>query len=939
MFPTRSRKGHWYSIVFVVPLFLSGGAGASNPEVSAERRDALVRAEKQPQTGAAAQMAQNDVRTIDIPSQPLSDALRALSRQTGLQFFADSDLTRGMTAPAVSGRMTADQALRRLLAGSGLRYRFTSAGAVTLEPAVAGPENRPGDETESGPLLLGEITVEGRLKVDPADTPFTTPGSSAYISREQIDRVQPSSPGDIFRTVPGVFSGASNDGNSLNINIRGAQGLNRVRTMVEGTQQETTGNRGYAGSDQRSYVDPEFIGGVDISKGPGTGPLGSGSTSGVVNIRLLEADDLVLEGNDFGLRIRGGIGSSRIRATCNEDSTDADCSLQPRGTDPGLRSNGGNFFTDDNWFGSLAAAHRSDRFEFVLAYARRDEGNYFAGENGNETFDVIDNSGETLEQRFSVFEPGQEVTNTSERTKSALFKGALRFDGGHSVHAGATYYNSQFGMAFPTNLTTFAPTQTTLNDVESKRGWLRYKWDPDNDLINFQANVWGTDIQEQGELRQAPQENESWGGEIWNTSFIDMGFGGLTMTYGAEYSRSNGIIDLDVPLNRTDYSAGQPPVVTNNGSALYFDGTREVVGGHFNAAFSPTDWFTLNAGVRYDRFEGTSTTPTNRSDVEFDNAAFTAEINRLWDALFAAEENCDTLFPDFAAVDACYESDVYPLEDQINNIGSRRDEFQTGSQETITQRNESKADRFSPNFGVTLEPLDGLQVFLRYAEGFRALSLVELGQSFAFGTQFDPGLEPEVLKTWEVGLNYLDNGLFFEGDVLRSKFVYFDNEYENFIGRPFEGAPFANYDDISVSGIETTLSYDMGHVFADLNLSYYTKLPEDNRTIASLEQPVYSGSLTTGTRWLDENLELGGRVTFFDERRPEFGDELGLVDVGRYWEANTIFDVFGSYRFNDHISIDFSVENLMDKYYLPPLYVNRMPTPGRTVRISATIQF
>ncbi len=874
---------------------------------------------------------QAEVRTFAIAPQPLASALLQFAEQSGLEVLFDARIAQGEMSPGVQGRYTPDQALRQLLAGSGLSYRYVSINTVTLERAAVGPD--------SGPPQLGPITVEGELEVDPTDLPFVTPDSSAYISRQQIDLVPPSAPGDIFRTVPGVFSAASNDGNSINVNIRGAQGLNRVRTMVEGTQQETTGNRGYAGSDQRSYVDTEFIGGVEISKGPGSGPFGAGTTSGIVNVRLLDADDLVPEDSNFGLRIRGGVGSSRVRPTCKEDSESADCSVRPRGADPELRSSGGNFFTDDNWFGSIAGAYRSDRFELVLGYARREEGNYFAGENGSDSFKVRGNRGDLVEQRFSVIGPGEEVSNTSDRTKSALFKGTLRFDGGHSLHAGATYYSSQFGMAFPTNLVTFPPSQTRLNDVESKRGWLRYQWDSDSDLINFQANVWGTKIDEQGELRQAPQENESWGGEIWNTSIVDTGLGELSMVYGAEYSRSNGIITEDVLLNRTDFTPGLPPVVTNNGSAPTFDGTREVFGSYFNAAYRPTHWLTLSGGVRYDRFKGSSTTTTSRGDAQVDDDALAAERNRLWDALFAAEERCDDLFPDVGAVIACYAAEVDPLETEINELPGRTDEFRTGTQEIVTQRDESSADRFSPNFGVMVEPLDGFQVFGRYAEGFRALSLVELGQSFGFGPGFDPDLEPEVLKTWEFGFNYLDNGLFFANDALRSKVVYFHNDYDNFIGRPFEGAPFENYDDISISGIETALSYDMGRVFADLNLSYYTELPDDVRTIASLEQPEYSGSLTAGTRWLDESLVLGGRATFFDERRPEDGDELGPVDVTTYWASNTIFDIFGSYRFNDHLSVNFSIENLLDEYYVPPLYVNRMPAPGRTARISATIQF
>ncbi len=106
-------------------------------------------------TSQTAQTVQTDVLTIDIPSQPLSDALRALSRQSDLQFFADSDLTQGLTAPAVSGTMSAEEALRRLLAGSGLDYRIGETGAVALDRVAAQPE--------SGPLQLQPITVDAVL--------------------------------------------------------------------------------------------------------------------------------------------------------------------------------------------------------------------------------------------------------------------------------------------------------------------------------------------------------------------------------------------------------------------------------------------------------------------------------------------------------------------------------------------------------------------------------------------------------------------------------------------------------------------------------------------------------------------------------------------------------------------------------------------------------
>ncbi len=77
--------------------------------------------------------------TFDIPAQPLLQALTAFGRQSGLQVTVDSDTGAGKTNAAVSGTMTADEALRRLLAGTGLTYQFTSADAVTIAGPPASP--------------------------------------------------------------------------------------------------------------------------------------------------------------------------------------------------------------------------------------------------------------------------------------------------------------------------------------------------------------------------------------------------------------------------------------------------------------------------------------------------------------------------------------------------------------------------------------------------------------------------------------------------------------------------------------------------------------------------------------------------------------------------------------------------------------------------------
>ena len=93
--------------------------------------------------------------TIHIQSQPLGAALSQLAQQTSLQVFFSPQLVAGKQAPAVNGNLSPEQALARLLQGSGLSYAL-DGDAVTLRAAPAVSAAAPA----SGPLELGPVDVK-----------------------------------------------------------------------------------------------------------------------------------------------------------------------------------------------------------------------------------------------------------------------------------------------------------------------------------------------------------------------------------------------------------------------------------------------------------------------------------------------------------------------------------------------------------------------------------------------------------------------------------------------------------------------------------------------------------------------------------------------------------------------------------------------------------
>ncbi|MCU7375142.1 TonB-dependent receptor [Paucibacter sp. O1-1] len=120
-------------------------------------------------SGAAA-AASNARHRIEQPAQPLADSLHAIGRQTGVSVLFDPSKVGGRTSPAVTGRLTAAEAVAQALRGSGFELTEMANGALVVKPAAepgaAGqsPGSRPGqssaDRTGAAPLVK-PVRAEG----------------------------------------------------------------------------------------------------------------------------------------------------------------------------------------------------------------------------------------------------------------------------------------------------------------------------------------------------------------------------------------------------------------------------------------------------------------------------------------------------------------------------------------------------------------------------------------------------------------------------------------------------------------------------------------------------------------------------------------------------------------------------------------------------------
>src|SRR5580704_12749814 len=74
-----------------------------------------------------------------IPAEPLAKALEAFALQTGLQLVYVSGVLREQKSHAVSAGMSANEALARMLEGTGLEFQFLTPRSIRILAAAAGP--------------------------------------------------------------------------------------------------------------------------------------------------------------------------------------------------------------------------------------------------------------------------------------------------------------------------------------------------------------------------------------------------------------------------------------------------------------------------------------------------------------------------------------------------------------------------------------------------------------------------------------------------------------------------------------------------------------------------------------------------------------------------------------------------------------------------------
>ncbi|GAB0149398.1 TonB-dependent hemoglobin/transferrin/lactoferrin family receptor [Marichromatium sp. PS1] len=128
----------------------------------------------------------------------------------------------------------------------------------------------------------------------------TLPESVSVVERDQLERNQPSTVGEVLETLPNVALGGGPRPAGQQLTIRGI-GDSRLLYLIDGVRQNFSRSHS-----ARIFVEPELLERVEVLRGPASALWGSGAIGGVVALQTREAADLLRPGQRIGGLVKTG---------------------------------------------------------------------------------------------------------------------------------------------------------------------------------------------------------------------------------------------------------------------------------------------------------------------------------------------------------------------------------------------------------------------------------------------------------------------------------------------------------------------------------------------------------------------------------------------------------------------------------------------------------
>ncbi len=229
--------------------------------------------------------------SFNIPSGDLKGALDAYAAQTGLNLVFPDDAVKGIQSRGAQGALSTNDALSRILNGTGFSAYRRSTGAIGIVRQSGSRNDIPVEPTvlaQAGPshAAVETVTVTSS-KLGGADVQ-SIPISITALSQEQLTSTQTAGGPDLVKQVPNLtFTKTNFTGYSINIRGIGTQAISVTTDPAVAV----------AFNDipfiRNHFFEQEFydLGSVEILRGPQGTLYGRNATAGVVNLSPAKPTD------------------------------------------------------------------------------------------------------------------------------------------------------------------------------------------------------------------------------------------------------------------------------------------------------------------------------------------------------------------------------------------------------------------------------------------------------------------------------------------------------------------------------------------------------------------------------------------------------------------------------------------------------------------------
>lgn len=764
-----------------------------------------------------------------------------------------------------------------------------------------------------------------------------------YKSTENIDSV--------IRSLPGAFTQQDKSSGALSLNIRGETGFGRANTSIDGvvqtfyaTSADAANSRAGGSSQFGAVLDPNFIASVDVNRGTFSGREGANTLYGSANFRTLGVNDVVRDGNQFGLLVKGLTGDNETKY--NSMVTAATKQWLNNGGYIGILYGYSQHRVSQDYKVGGGVKIRDIANDFINGKKKKDFEDFGLGwdEAQKKWVDVKGwgNTQEEIEKIWRDIESPQwnitpiDPDNLKQKSASHLAKIEYMDD------------NNTLNLQYRT-----LSNYVAGRKIENKNYQLNYGFNKGNyvDLnvllahnIGKQKYAKGAEFSGKKVSSYLETRNIADIFDLSNTFVFNLPNGGEFKTTAGfnllknKYNKNRFPDELGI-FNGFDFRFSPRTALPTKTVAIQPSGTQE-----FNTLYLDNHLNQNIANLDY--------------NVSFVNYKFSGEYA---DYIVTGED----YIKHFGRDSEIYKKSCDQTEDPVSPSCDIYEPIAEG-------KGKRSAINHSVTFSADIHPL--FTPFVSYSKTHRMPNIQEMFFSQLGDVGVNMALKPEQAQTYQLGFNSSKEGLFAKDDFFGLKLVLYKSRIKNYIhnvmgfweGRVpdwaiatgfYQTISYRNYQDmVHKKGLELELSYDNGRFYTNLSYAYQKTDQPTNYGDSSPQKiregyisdalesgfgltkvsilPRDYGKLDIGTRWFDRKLTLGSSVRYYGKSKRATLEEQYLYGKTKDsdWEERKsvkktetidkqplIVDFYIMYEPISNLVIKAELQNAFNKRYVDPL--------------------